>query len=73
MKILPNDPAFPFVETKDSSAAPGLSIRAQFAAMAMQGFLANPNHLNWGNRSELLKVSVEMADRLIEELNRPVK
>jgi len=46
----------------------GLTIRAQIAAMCLQGILSNP-----GNTSDRMKIkvsiSVDYADLLIEQLN----
>ena len=44
----------------------GLTIRAQLAAMAMQGFLANGDFV----APLVAKRAVEMADMLIDELNK---
>ena len=58
MKTLPNDVAF---------AQPGLTKREYFAAMAMQGFMANTTALDAITRANK---SVESADALIEALNK---
>jgi len=59
----PNDPAFP-VSPSDYSAKHGLTKREYFAAMAMQGLLAD------GKRSsDIFESSVNFADMLIEKLN----
>ena len=45
----------------------GLTKREYFAAMAMQGMLANPNP---GVLTNIVKWSIEAADTLIYELNK---
>ena len=60
----PNDMAFP-VERNWPGTALGLTKREQFAAMAMQGFLAE-GHLAM---SMIASAAVAMADELIESLN----
>lgn len=67
MKTNPNDPISP-VGSGDRCA--GLNKREYFAAMAMQGLLANEMHLEWGTRRELSETAVDMADYLIAHLNR---
>ena len=57
----PLDLAFP------AEGHPGLNKREYFAAMAMQGICANDDLLLKG---EIEKISVEIADELILELNR---
>lgn len=47
----------------------GLTKREYFAAMAMQGFLSNPNSHSF-SKKEFAISSVEMADALIKELNK---
>jgi hypothetical protein len=73
MNINPNDPAFPIVDANEkSSIAPGLPIRAQLAAMAMQGILANSP--DWDGKDTSINWisvhSVKYADALIAELNK---
>ncbi len=74
MKIDPNSPAFPAEGGNDSGlhANPGLTTRAHFAAMAMQGVLADPNVRFRGDEDyeENASVCVKMADALIAELNK---
>ena len=89
--IDPNAPAFPFPTTTDSvtagpwAAAPGLSIRAYFAAMAMQGFVsafadksvsramsASAKDSDREVPQEIAVCSIELADALIAELAKPV-
>lgn len=47
----------------------GLTKRELFAAMAMQGILANPERVG-GRDQELVQYSAMLADALIEELNK---
>lgn len=55
----------------------GLTKREYFAAMAMQGFCANPetnrplNDKDEDLKIALSRVSVKLADALIEQLNKP--
>lgn len=58
-----------------SNGGNGLTIRQQFAAMAMQGMLANSSvsmleNLSDGTAEMFSKDSVKMADYLIAELNK---
>jgi len=70
----PNGPAFPVpppaILTNDNWAepSPGISVRAHFAAMAMQGIMANTHccHTPAGVALE----AVATADALIAELNK---
>lgn len=59
-----NQSAFP--STRDTQTW-GLTKRELFAAMALQGMLANPN-LSWAVK-DLALDAVESADHLIERLN----
>jgi hypothetical protein len=60
--------AFPMVENKDTiSYNKGLTKREYFAAMAMQGLLANGNYIT--NYKFLGEESVMFANALIEALN----
>jgi len=56
-----NHDAFPCVQQ-------GLTKRELFAAMAMQGFLSD--YQTNASTQAFAKVSVQMADALIEELNK---
>jgi len=84
-KITGNEPAMPIIEDYNRDgipvaemSQPGLTIRQQFAAMAMQGLLAkygNPD--GWEEKEDLLPriqglvvSSVVHADALINELNK---
>lgn len=78
-KINPNDPALPTTKKwSDHSksiidcADLGLTIRAELAARAMQGFAANRWTMERGSYSDsdIAKMSVALADALIEELNK---
>lgn len=69
MKINPEASAFPLTEPAKpmQSVSPGLSIRAHFASLAMQGQIA---HYGSANPESIAKSAVKAADALIEELNR---
>jgi hypothetical protein len=60
--INPNDPAFPASTDHEFS---GLTKREYFAAMALQGFLADGD-----SPDEAAEWAVESADYLIEALNK---
>lgn len=60
----PNDPAFP-VSPSDYSAKHGLTKREYFAAMILQGMLANESPYS----HSMTISSVRLADELIEKLN----
>lgn len=71
MKIAPNAPAFPSQHDTDYR---GLPIRAELAARAMQGILANPTLLNLNNSlaahpDVLTRDAIRCADSLIAALN----
>lgn len=73
MKIDPNSPAFPNRSYRDPAEdfvwpSPGLTVRAHFAAMAMQGLMACAETA--GKPEEFAKWSVDHADALIAELNK---
>lgn len=90
MKIDPNDSAFPLTEStnahgnmaaiNDSCAyivsSGGLTIRAHFAALAMQAMLANPYIGDALTEEEAetplrcAELAVEAADALIQALNK---
>jgi len=57
--IYPDEPAF------GSDSANGISVRAHFAALAMQGILTG----DCGNGKYLAVYAVEVADALIAQLN----
>lgn len=75
MKIDPNAPAFPvpmvpcdnaggFTDVREG----GLTVRAHFASLVMQGLMACPETA--GKAMEFAAWSVEHADALIAELNK---
>lgn len=73
-ETFPNDLAFArpsshTVEYGSSSAKDGLTKREYFAAMAMQGFSANSVFAEQ-NFQSIAEWSVNLADRLIESLNK---
>ncbi len=49
---------------------PGLTKLELFAAMAMQGFLANPSALSKSTSTDLAKASVVIAKLTLEELKK---
>lgn len=65
MKTEPNSNAFP-----DSEGSHCLTKREYFAAMAMQGILANSAVYLDKTDMNITGVSVKMADVLITELNK---
>ena len=79
MKSNPNDTAFPSAWMQDHSGSlpvGGLTKREYFAALAMQGLLAN-SYSNGVNQptseasfSQLAGLAVNQADALIVELNK---
>lgn len=71
MKTTPHDPAFPFEHPADFIMVNGLTKREYFAAMAMQGLLANSHDAFIEKSFDILcEWSVSNADRLIDELNK---
>lgn len=74
-KITGNEPSYSLLEglSKNESVIPGLTIRQQFAAMAMQGLFAGlysvPDLTGW-DIDMIAKDSVKAADALIAELNK---
>lgn len=82
--IDPNKPAFPVNGQERHPLVTGLTIRAHFAAMAMQGILAGDTHegdfldpdykRTDGNNADVVAVrSVKWADALIAALNAEPK
>lgn len=67
-----NDLAYPFLEPSFredvGSINTGLTKREHFAALAMQGFVSAGSMGD--NRERICLLSVFIADKLIEELNR---
>jgi len=69
----PHDPAFPSAELFSDGSINGmnrgLTIRAHFAGLAMQAIL--PCQETTVSDQQLASWSVELADALIAELNKP--
>jgi hypothetical protein len=65
MKTNPDDTAYPIL---DRVNCPGLTKREYFAAMAMQGLVANPDRDASVEQDSTL--SVKQADALIAALNK---
>ncbi len=61
-------PAFPSLDAQGYLLESGLTKRELFAAMALQGLLANP--ATDGERDEIAFDAVMYADELISELNK---
>lgn len=77
MKTEPNNDAFSFGVPENGYSYHGLTKREYFAAMAMQGILANSTltTILAGNNAmpaegEVAKASLYQADELITELNK---
>ena len=72
--INPNDPAMPCQSDLHGKAHKGLTIREQFAAMAMQGLLSNraivTGHKNTIDIKALAESANNYANALIEQLNK---
>lgn len=62
----PNDTAYPYTS---NNLEEGLTKRELFAAMAMQGILANPDP-DLVSAPGIALIAVEEADSLIKELNK---
>lgn len=64
-----NEPAYPVIEEESfrGNICTGLTIRAELAARAMQGFLSSNE---WADEIETAIKSVKYADALIAELNK---
>lgn len=62
----PDTAAFPLPTDSCSDGRRGLTIRAEFAKVAMQGLLAGGHHT-----SAVPEEAVRQADRLIAALNEP--
>lgn len=65
MKINPNDPATGFAYSSIDQGTSGITIRAQIAAMCLQGILSS----RISNPELIAKDSIAYADALIKELN----
>jgi hypothetical protein len=66
-----NEPAFPVVEsheTMGTRVSCGLSTRELFAAMAMQGLMANPNPPEGISYEMCAVMSIRQADELLKQL-----
>lgn len=81
MIIRPTDPAFPVsTGTNPGNPAAGITVRAHFAAMAMQGIISNPESFaaaksvaeqhNVKPSEAAARLAVAYADSLIAELNK---
>lgn len=75
METKPEDSAYPWMDTSPMTdrltiSEYGLSKREWFAAMALQGILAN-SHENWVqcDRQTVVNEAIFAADALIERLN----
>lgn len=71
MKTNGNDSAYPIEKwnTNYKMLSGGLTKREYFAAKAMSVFLSHSSYYS-GNNNQLARVSVELADALISELNK---
>lgn len=69
----PDSAAFPYLDGEGelSIAEVGLTKRELFAALALQGLLANPSRLEFP-QDPYAAQAVWFADRLIEQLNQEV-
>ena len=71
-KVLTGDELYHTVHTQSEEGdiiLLGVTIRQQFAAMAMQGLLASSDFPGLRTANEYAKHAVKMADALIEALN----
>ena len=66
METKANEPAFPNIHTPSLK---GLTKREYFAAMSLQGIIANKDGLDI-KIERIVESSVDTADALIEELNK---
>jgi hypothetical protein len=66
METKANEPAYP---NKQVSSWEGLTKREYFAAMALQGIIANKDGLDI-KIERIVESAVDTADALIEELNK---
>jgi len=65
----PNDPAF--AQNPNTLLDTGLTKREYFAAMVLQGMVANPDNSETAERFAF--AAVEMADALIDALNKKLE
>lgn len=72
MNYSANEPAFPFFN--DENLYPGITKREYFAAMAMQGMLSagKEQHTIDGEKMNLAKASLYIADAMIAESEKNV-
>jgi len=70
VEIHPDENAYPGNDWHDMHN-PGLSVRSEFAKAAMMGMLANPNIDGVTTHETIARWSVDAADCLIAELNKP--
>lgn len=56
-------------DTVNQAIGEGLTKREHFAALALQGLCANQHHCGNGGELDMPKLSVELADELIKQLN----
>jgi hypothetical protein len=66
METKANEPAYPNIQLPSLK---GLTKREYFAAMALQGIIANKDGLDI-KIERIVKSAVDTADALIEELNK---
>jgi hypothetical protein len=66
METKANEPAYP---NKQTPSLKGLTKREYFAAMALQGIIANKDGLDI-KIERIVESAVDTADALIEELNK---
>jgi len=69
--VEPNYNPWDFFARKPRLASDGLTKRELFAAMAMQGFLSDPNYNETPSR--MAASCVRHADALIAELSKPTE
>ena len=76
MKMTGNEPAYPTMDNNGLNRFSGLTIRQQFAMVAMNGMLAHSTRYrprqgasnNW--HEAMAEEAVQLADALIAELNK---
>lgn len=66
----PNASAFPYVTS--TARCPGITIRAYFAGLAMEGICASESQsYSHETADDIAESAVKLADALIEEPNKP--
>lgn len=65
----PDSAAFPSLDSQGYLLESGLTKRELFAALVLQGLLANPNRMEFPQDPYAVQ-AVYFADRLIEQLNQ---